>query len=138
MAISAALKPLDTLEWKLYDLYLGFSPSRPVPRDFLVISPERQEDTRRRTAQDAVLALRLLDEFQVGDLVLFGEPFEGGREMEELAALRSELPQIVDQQTSNIEENIRALFGAMRSGSIPPKELGKYVDNLVDIVQKER
>jgi CHASE2 domain-containing sensor protein len=127
--------PMQTLEWKAYDAYLDLSPKNPAPGDFLAIYPNNQDSAKKPSIKDSLLVFRLLDEFGIESLALAGDAFEGGQEREELTALRSELPPLVDREYGGIEENIRALFSAIRSGSIPPKELGRYVEELVGIVK---
>lgn len=134
VTVLAASGGFSTLEWKLYDAYLGLLPARPMPGTFLVVYPESGGSPKRRSAKDALQVLRLLDEFEVGEVALVGDPFEGGAELEELSALRSGLPGLVDRESKSVQDNIRALFGAIRSGSIPPRELGRYVDLLAGIV----
>jgi len=128
-------KPLDGLGWKIYDLASGLASSQPAPGDFLVVSPVEGRD-KPRSADEALVVLRLLDEFRTRAVALESPAFDGGRELEDLAALRAGLPPLVDKETGNLERNIRSLFDAIRAGTIPPGELGKYVDSLVAIVDR--
>lgn len=121
--------------WWFYDGFLGLSRSEAVPGDYLAIYPKDREGSRR-SAGEALEVLRLLDEFGAKDVVIEGDAFDGGEALEELAALHKELPALVDREEANIEKNIRALFDAIRSGSVPAGELGRYVDGLVAIVEK--
>lgn len=128
-------KPLDGLGWRIYDLVSALGSSTPAPGDFVVVSPAEGEG-KPRSAEEALGILRLLDEFRVRAVALESPAFDGGRELEDLAALRSGLPPLVDKETGNLERNIRSLFDALRAGTIPPGELGKYVDSLVAIADR--
>ena len=128
-------KPMDGLEGKIYDLVSGLASRPPAPGDFVVISPSPDDD-KSRSAEEALGMLRLLDEFRVREVALESPTYDGGRELEDLAALRSGLPLLVDKETGNLERNIRSLFDAIRAGTIPPGELGKYVDSLVAIADR--
>ena len=128
-------KPLDGLGWKIYDLVSTLGSCPPAPGDFVVVSPVEGRD-KPRSADDALGVLRLLDEFRARAVALESPTFDGGRELEDLAALRSGLPPLVDKETGNLERNIRSLFDALRAGTIPPGELGKYVDSLVAIADR--
>jgi hypothetical protein len=135
-ALLAGIRPLDETEWRIYDLYLALLPERSSPRDFLVLEPDLKPGDKRWSPRDALQIFRLLEEFEVERLALAGKAFEGGPEGEELAALRTTLPGIVDRECANINENIQALFGAIRLGSVQPKELNRYVEGLAGIVLK--
>jgi class 3 adenylate cyclase len=135
LSVLSLSKPMETLEWKVYDGYLGLSSKRPAPSSFLIIYPRNPNNAKRRSAKDALSVLRLLEEFEVKRVALAGEAYEGGADLEELNALRAELPDLVDRESETIAKNIRSLFGAIRIGSIAPKELPRYVDNLVGIVE---
>jgi class 3 adenylate cyclase len=135
VAFFAGIPSLDSLKWRTYDRYLAFSGAKPAPGNFLVLCPESGEGPKPQSAKDTLLELRLLDEFEIQALALAGPAFAGAPEREELAALRSELPLIIDRECDTIERNIRSLFAAIRSGSIPPKELGRYVELLAGIVK---
>jgi len=128
-------KPLDGLGWKIHDLVSALGSRPPAPGDFVVVSPAEGND-KPRSAEEALGILRLLDEFRVRAVALESPAFDGGRELEDLAALRSGLPPLVDKETGNLERNIRSLFDALRAGTIPPGELGKYVDSLVAIADR--
>ena len=135
IALLTSIPPLDRLTWKTYDKYLAFSRGKPAPGNFLVLYPESGEGPKAGSAKESLQELRLLDEFEIQALVLAGPAFTEAPEREELAALRSELPLLVDKECDTIEGNIRSLFAAIRSGSIPPKELGRYVELLAGIVR---
>lgn len=136
LAVFASLsRPLDDLGWKIYDLVSGMTSPPPAPGDFVAIYPSA-EKLGPRSAEEALGILRLLDEFRTREVALESRTFDGGRELEDLAALRSGLPPLVDKETGNLERNIRALFGAIRAGTIPPGELEKYVDSLVAIADR--
>ena len=130
----AGSKPLLSFERRIYDFYLRLSAKSPPPRDFLVLDPDVKIAAGNPSAHEALQLFRLLDEMEVGRVALAGKVFEGGPDQEELAALRSELPKLIDRECGNIKENIRALFGAILAGSVPSKALNHYVDNLAGIV----
>jgi hypothetical protein len=133
--LASASKPLDSIEWKIYDRYLGSSRGHAAPEDFVAIS-DGQGKGKSVGAKEAFDIVTLLEEFEVRGLVLEGSAFEGGAEGEELAALRQALPAIVDRETGDIKESVHALFGAIRAGTVAPKELGHYVDELAAMVDQ--
>jgi class 3 adenylate cyclase len=135
-ALLAGLGPGSGLAWKAYDLLLGLAAPSPVPGDFLVISGEAEAEGRHRGAAESLAVLRILDEFGASRVVMEGPAYEGGAGEEDLASLRSTLPDLVDEEGRKVADNIRSLFAALRSGSIPTGELARYVDGLVAIVDK--
>lgn len=135
-ALLVGSKPFVNLDWRIYDRYLGFIPSPPAPRAFLVLQPDGRDGIKGLSASGALSIFRLLDEFEVDRLSLAGAAFDGGQESEALTALRSELPVLIDREDANIEENVRALFGAIRSGSVSPKESSRYIESLAEIIKR--
>jgi len=131
----SASKPFAPLEWKIYDGFLAISAQPTLPRDFLVLDPGESGKAASPSADEVLHLFRLLDELEVSSLAMEGKAYEGGPEEEELSALRSELPTLVDKESGSINDNIRVLFGAILNGSIQSKALNRYVENLTAIVE---
>lgn len=139
-ALGAAIALLATsglasrLDWKAYDRYLSLSPVKPAPEDFLVV--EQPEGAEATAAKDSLAVMRLVDELGARSLVLVGPAYAGQADSESLESLRERLPSVVDEETAGAESSARALFGAIRSGSVKPKELGGYIDELGRIIRQ--
>jgi hypothetical protein len=130
----AARSPVDRLERRLYDRYLGLSGASACPADFLVLEPDGK-GTEAWSEGEAAAVLRLLGEFGAKRAALSDPGFGRGAGREELAARRSELPLLVDREYGTIERNVRGLFEALRSGTLPPKEFGKSIDLLTEAIK---
>jgi hypothetical protein len=132
----ASLGPLDRLEGRLYDRYLGLSGPGRSPAGLLVIAPGEGDEAEEWSEEEARSALRLLGELGARSVAVadsdFGRPSASGR----LDYLRSSLPPLVDAEYETIERNLRGLFDAMRAGTLPPKELGRNVDLLAAAVRE--
>ena len=131
----AARSPVDRLERKLYDLYLGLSGPSRSPADLLALYPERGKGAEDWSEGEAEAALRLLGEFGARSVALADPGFGRVSASERLDSLRSGLPGFVDGEYGAIERNVSGLFEAIRSGTLPPKELGRSVDLLLDSIR---
>ncbi|MBL8965671.1 MAG: hypothetical protein JNG85_01610 [Spirochaetaceae bacterium] len=117
------------------DAYLAALPRPPAPRELLAVGSGETEARALRAAELAGI-LALLDEFEATRVVVLTGGSAAASEAEATTALREELPRLVDREYAGIEENLRALFGAIRAGSIAPRDAERYVDALAVLVRK--
>jgi hypothetical protein len=133
--VGASHASADRLERRLYDAYLSLGRSVRQPSDLVVVSPEGGNGDRIVTEDESRAVFRLLGEFGARRIALVGSPIEGSSPGELLASLHAQLPGVVDREFGTIEENVRALFGGIRTGSVPPKELDRYVELLAETIR---
>jgi len=136
LALAAVTRaPLDRLELRLYDRYLEASGPRSCPQDILAVAPEEGKSSPEWSEAEAASALRLLREFDARRVAIADRSFGRESPRDKLEGLRARLPGLVDAEFDAVEGNVRALFGALRSGTLPPKELGKNVDLLASAIR---
>lgn len=133
--VGASQLGADRLERKLYDAYLSLGRAVKSPSDLVVVAPEGQGD-RALTEEESRAVFRLLGEFGSRRVALVGSAIEGSSPADLLASLRAQLPGVVDSEVGTVEANVRALFEGMRKGSVPPKDLERYVDLLADTIRE--
>jgi hypothetical protein len=122
----------NRIELWLYDAYLGLGPSTRLPA--VLVLPEAGKGTLSLSDEESRATFRLLGELGVKRVSLAGSVLEPLSSGDRLSALQAELPGLVDRECGTVEENVRALYEAIRSGSLPPKDLGRDVDLLVDTI----
>jgi hypothetical protein len=116
-------------------------PITPIP-GILVIETEGGNESAPGTGKplwnmsDMAEALLVLKEMEAGyailDLPFSGEAFQGNTS----TLARNELQKAFDREFSRIDDNVRSLFDAIRTGSIRPRDSSRYVTELIGTIDK--
>jgi len=127
-----ALAPIDG---RAYDRQIALRPGTPVPHDILLVDIDAVPGSLAALLADGLVTLKEMDaRTAVLDLPLAKK----SPPALDPSVLRQTLPNALDTEFSQMEENIQSLFDAIRRGSVRPRDAARYVADLVALVAQAK
>jgi adenylate cyclase len=127
-----ALAPLDG---RAYDRQIALRPGPPVPRDILLVDIDAVPGSLAALLADGLVTLK---EMGARTAVLDLPLAQKSAPALDPSVLRQTLPNALDTEFSQMEENIQSLFDAIRRGSVRPRDAARYVSDLVALVAQAK
>jgi len=131
LAALASVGALRKLDGTLYDRQLALRPGAPVPRDILLIDIDAMPGSLAGLLADGLVTLK---EMGARTAVLDLPLAQKSPPSLDPSVLRQTLPNALDTEFSQMQENIQSLFDAIRRGSVRPRDAARYVADLVNLV----
>jgi class 3 adenylate cyclase/CHASE2 domain-containing sensor protein len=135
LGILAHLEVLQRLDGKAYDRLFLMKPAAPAAKNILLVDMDSQAGSLPGLLSDGLVLFKEMDaRYAVLDLPLA----QKSPPALDPSALRQTLPNALDREFSQMQENIQSLFDAIRRGSVRPREAARYVSDLVGLVGKAK
>ena len=127
----AGVGALRGLDGKLYDRELALRPGSPVPKDLLLVDIDAMPGSLAGLLADGLVTLK---EMGARTAVLDLPLAQKSPPSLDPSVLRQTLPNALDTEFSQMQENIQSLFDAIRRGSVRPRDAARYVADLENLV----
>ncbi|MGO9309785.1 MAG: adenylate/guanylate cyclase domain-containing protein [Spirochaetia bacterium] len=157
LGILGSLGVLARVDGQAYDRFLRFRPAAPARQaafgdaksafgdaksafgdaatDILLVDIDPQAGSLAGLLADGLVVLKEMDaRYAVLDLPLA----QKSPPALDPGVLRQTLPNALDREFSQMEDNIQSLFDAIRRGSVRPRDAARYVSDLVGLVGKAK
>src|SRR5208283_457374 len=143
LGMLGSLGVLARVDGRAYDRFLRFRPAAPsqqsafgdAAKDILLVDIDPQAGSLAGLLADGLVILKEMDaRYAVLDLPLAKK----SPPALDPSVLRQTLPNALDREFSQMEENIQSLFDAIRRGSVRPRDASRYVSDLVGLVGKAK
>jgi adenylate cyclase len=137
LAATAVMGALGTvgafqrLDGRAYDRELALRPAVTVPRDLLLVDIDAMPGSLAGLLADGLVTFK---EMGARTAVLDLPLAQKSPPALDPSVLRQTLPNALDTEFSQVEENIQSLFDAIRRGSVRPRDAAHYVSDLVGLV----
>jgi len=119
------------LDGRAFDRLCALRSPAAVPGNILLLDIDMQAGSLAGFLADGLVTLKEMDaRYAVLDLPLA----QKSPPALDAAALRQTLPNALDREFSQMQENIQSLFDAIRRGSVRPRDSARYIADLVGLV----
>jgi adenylate cyclase len=135
LAILAGPGAFQRLEGRAYDRLLTLRPAAPGAQGILLVDIDVQGGSLAGLLADGLITLKEMDARSV---VLDLPLAQKSPPALDPSVLRQTLPNALDREFAQMEENIQSLFDAIRRGSVRPRDAARYVSDLVGLVGKAK
>ena len=135
LGILGNLGVLQRLDGRAFDRLLRLRPAAPAAKSILLVDIDSQPGSLAGLLADGLVSLKEMDaRYAVLDLPLA----QKSPPALDPSVLRQTLPNALDREFSQMEENIQSLFDAIRRGSVRARDSARYVSDLVGLVGKAK
>jgi class 3 adenylate cyclase len=135
LGIFGILGVLQRLDGFAFDRFIRLRPAEPAAKSILLVDVDPQAGALAGLLADGLELLKEMDaRYAVLDLPLA----QKSPPALDPSVLRQTLPDALDREFSQMEENIQSLFDAIRRGSVRPRDAARYVSDLVGLVGKAK
>jgi adenylate cyclase len=126
---------LTQVDGRAYDRQIALRPVTPVPHDILLVDIDAVPGSLAGLLADGLVTLK---EMNARTAVLDLPLAQKSPPALDPSVLRQALPNALDTEFSQMEENIQSLFDAIRRGSVRPRDAARYVADLVALVAQAK
>jgi adenylate cyclase len=130
-AVIGNLGVLQPVDGRAYDRLLRIRPAAPAEKRILLVDIDEQPAALAGLLADGLVTLKEMDaRYAVLDLPLA----QKSPPALDPSVLRQTLPNALDREFAQVQENIQSLFDAIRRGAVRPRDAARYVSDLVGLV----
>jgi adenylate cyclase len=134
LGVLSSLGALEEVDGRAWDRLLGLRPATAAP-DVLIVDIDAQPGSLAGLLADGLVTLK---EMRARSAVLVLPLAQKSPPSLDPSALRQTLPNALDREFAQVEENIQSLFDAIRRGSVRPRDAARYVSDLVGLVAQAK
>ena len=135
IGVLAGFGVLQRADGRAWDRLLRLRAAAPAPRQVLLVDIDAQPGSFAGLLADGLVTFKEMDARSVMLVLPLAQKSPPSLDP---SVLRQTLPNALDLEFAQIEENIQSLFDAIRHGSVRPKDSARFVSDLVGLVAKAK